>query len=191
MSREWSARATSRTYRFQLSQPWKRYKIWSSSDTSLSPTTFIVFTTRLLQMRVTLPVYHSLLLLDSHSSQDDHKQGSPATSEYSLPCLSSDDGPEFGLEVRTWCSANEYNTDFVREGLLLEAEPNVVLPPSDAATPSRVTPPTSPEHARAIRPFPLLDMMLSPSFAAIKSMDDDSGMFLDCSFVSVRLSALL
>lgn len=48
------------------------------------------------------------------------------------------------------------------------------LPPSDVPIPSSpITLHTSQENTNTIRPFPLLHMMLSPSFAAIRDMDNE------------------
>lgn len=107
---------------------------------------------------------------------------SPAESTYSLPCLSSDDTTSFGCGVEDTGLSTGANT-FVPG--ISDSWPmgdawvgnQEFLPRANAPFPSSpIIPPISQEHMRAIRPFPLLHLMLSPSFAAIRDMDDEPGM---------------
>lgn len=117
----------------------------------------------------------------SHFKNNDTTNNSPAESDYSLPCLPSDDPPFFecrldddGLSHGPGTLSANGRGGSVESTLGNNAD---VLAGSDLPLPSSpITQPTSEGHACAIRPFPLLHLMLSPSFDAIRDMDDDPGM---------------
>ena len=68
-------------------------------------------------------------------------------------------------------------------------ESSDALPPSDIPTPpSPISPAGSQEDTHAIRPFPLLDLMLSPGFAEIKAMDYEFGKYTDHELVKMTLT---
>ena len=112
-------------------------------------------------------------------------ENSPTGSDYSLPCLSSDDAPPVGNgcdEAATSIDSNnlesgEIDASAATNYLMKDFES---LPPSDIPSPSSpIIAPTSPEDTYAIRPFPLLHLMLSPSFSAIRDMGDAPGRLID------------
>lgn len=106
-------------------------------------------------------------------------ENSPAGSDYSLPCLSSDDLPQLRLgtpDVATPMDTRAFTFNKTAAG---EAGNDLMkstdsLPSSDISTASSpISPATSERDTYAIRPFPLLHLMLSPSFAAIRAMDEE------------------
>ena len=132
-------------------------------------------------MKVCIPPSSESLFRLTLVKKDYNIENSPAESDYSLPCLSSDDAPHLcsAMSVRDSSHVSSINAscdDCDVEDVHDMARKLDVLPPSDAPIPSSpVTPPTSQEHTYTIRPFPLLDLMSSPSFAAIRDMDLEPG----------------
>ena len=114
------------------------------------------------------------LNLRKNNSNVEH---SPTGSDYSLPCLSSDDAPHVGYAV-------DEAATFIDTGILVSIRNHTdrgeTLPPSDIPSPaSPITAASSQEDTYAIRPFPLLHLMQSPGFAAIRDMNDAPSKCID------------
>ena len=109
-------------------------------------------------------------------------ENSPAESDCSLPCLSSDDTPYFCRGNGDAATSGDTNNSELNESHGGGGEDDSVkssnsLPSSDVPIPSSPNIlPASRQDTYAIRPFPLLHLMLSPSFAAIRDLDDVPGM---------------
>ena len=125
---------------------------------------------------------------------DSNIENSPTGSDYSLPCLSSDDVPHPGYGLGEAAPLTDIgilepprtDTDVAKTHLVQDFDS---LPPSDIPSPaSPITAESSQEDIPAIRPFPLLDLMHSPAFAAIRSLNDAPGRCCDYQWVKLRLT---